>query len=58
MFVAGGFIGGVKIFRVFVFGMALCVEHRRQSPPPPNQPLVVTTMRVFICAVGALGLVG
>ena len=29
-----------------------------RSPPPPNQPFDVTTMRVFICPVGALGLVG
>jgi hypothetical protein len=29
-----------------------------RSPPPPNQPFEVTTMRVFICAVGAFGFLG
>ena len=29
-----------------------------RSPPPPNHHLRVTTMRVFMCAVGACGLTG
>ena len=29
-----------------------------RSPPPPNQPFDVTTMRVFMWPVGALGFVG
>ena len=39
-----------------------CVRRRSstgvRSPPPPNHHLAVTTMRVFVCAVGTFGLTG
>ena len=39
-----------------------CVRRRSstgvRSPPPPNHHFDVTTMRVFMCAVGTLGLTG
>ena len=55
MGVAGGFERGVEIARVFMGWRARAASIGVRSSPPPNQFLVVTTMRVFICAVVGAG---